>query len=115
MFINDPLFGNKKKLATPKNRCRERKRSTYICLGKSPQKLRIDWSFDTLVFKLFNHCSQSHLPVGDEFAPFSAARRSARPGTSAFTAPRSFGCDRAALYDDSHQDICRTGPEIWPD
>jgi len=35
--------------------------------------------------------------VGDEVAPFSAARRSAKPGTNAFISPRSFGFGCAAL------------------
>jgi len=36
-------------------------------------------------------------PFGDEVAPFSAARRSAKSGTNAFVSPRSFGCGCAAL------------------
>jgi len=36
-------------------------------------------------------------PLGDGVAPFSAARRSAKLGTSAFISPRSFGCGCAAL------------------
>ena len=36
-------------------------------------------------------------PVGDEVAPFSAARQSAHLGTNAFTSPRSFGCGYAGL------------------
>jgi len=36
-------------------------------------------------------------PFGDEVAAFSAARRSAKPGTNAFISPRSFCCGCAAL------------------
>jgi|GEM_PF-6467986 len=36
-------------------------------------------------------------PVGDEVAPFSAARHSAELVTNAFISPRSFGCGCAAL------------------
>jgi predicted AAA+ superfamily ATPase len=35
--------------------------------------------------------------LSDEVAPFSAAGRSAKPGTNAFISPRSFGCGCAAL------------------
>jgi hypothetical protein len=41
------------------------------------------------------HAPHSHL--GDEVAPFSAARQSAQLGRNAFISPRSFGCDSAAL------------------
>jgi len=37
--------------------------------------------------------------LSDEVAPFSAAGRSAKPGTNAFISPRSFGCGCAALRD----------------
>ena len=37
-------------------------------------------------------------PVGDEVAPFSAARQSAKLATNAFISPRSFGCRCAALH-----------------
>jgi len=39
----------------------------------------------------------SSASVGDEVAPFSAARRSAKLATKASIAPRSFGCGCAAL------------------
>ena len=53
--------------------------------------------FETVVLKLFGHLSQFHPPVGDEVAPFSAARQSAQLGRNAFTSPGSFGCGCAAL------------------
>jgi len=54
-------------------------------------------SFETFGVKPFIHLWQSHPPVRDKVAPFSAARRSAELGTNAFTSPKSFGCGCAAL------------------
>ena len=41
--------------------------------------------------------SKGQRPVGDEVAPFSAARHSAIPATGAVFAPRAFGCGYAGL------------------
>jgi len=50
---------------------------------------------------LFQSCSAINpnliSPAGDEVALFSAARRSAKPGTNAFISPRSFGSGCAGL------------------
>jgi hypothetical protein len=65
--------------------------------GKSRWQSEVSGSCETFAVKLLNQRYHTHLPVGDEVAPFSAARQSAEPGTNAITAPRAFGCGCAAL------------------
>jgi len=57
-------------------------------------------------------------PVGDEVAPFSAARNSDVPATSAMVTPRAFGCGCAALrfFGDSRKiekEVKKSKAEKW--